>query len=459
MDRKLQGLFGLINDAKYEYRIESREEISGEEYQYCQIITDYLWDEHLGVTKTLGPTWDMIHDPRFREIEYSFVQNRRALFGGDARLGRQFITEEGVVFASTTAGLEQYAEILENGRHFHEVVKREGYNPKQFYTQPDVTIWQFVKQECPNYFGKEGHPNQLAQIIVACIKRDLLGLIDDYAEVANVQEWVSLETGLIVEDVQSHMVTEHNPIVWQEVDLLEKALTFRTLLRVTAARILDHLEITKWIGDNKWNLTEFERDQVLQLVYNSGYKWPDDKTNILLAVVNYLQAVNSTDWMQREATQLQNATAVAQERIAALKSGAAKPITRYTEPQVEIEMDAHAVLVNEILTNPLKKDLFMIYQAAEEDNDQDVVKILAPVFEAPGYVISEEVFREFVRRISEVAKPLEVNKNEGDTYDIYNKAVQPVVEQVVPSQDNGLGYPESQRNPADYDENGYRKIN
>lgn len=418
MDGKLKSLFGLLNDAKYEYRIEAKEEIAAEEYEYCQSITAYLWDEDLGITKTLGPTWSMIHDSRFKNIEYCFVFQRRALFGGDSRMGKQFITEQGV-FASTTADLEQYAEIIENGRHFHKVVQAEGYNPRTFFTQPDVTIWQFVKQECPNYFNQDGNANQLAKTIVDMLKNDLLGLIDDYAEVANVQRWISLETDQIVSPETS--VTENTPMVWQEIDLLEKALTFRTLLRVTAARILDHLEINKWIVDKNWNLTEYERDNVLQIVYNSGYKWPYDKTQILTSVISYLSQANSKDWMEREATQLKQAAADAAVIIAELKSGQRLPITEFSDPDVDVTMDPHAVLVNEILNNPLKKDLFLTYQAAEQENDVILTRLLAPVFEAPGYEVTEDVFREFVRQIAAIQDKLPITSVEG-TFDIYKKA-------------------------------------
>ena len=424
MDNKIYSLFGLINDAKFEYRIKTdQQEVNQEEYEYCQIITDYLFDENIGVCKTLGTTWEMIHDPRFKAVEYCFVYERKALFGGDARYGKQFITEQGI-FSSATADLEQYAEILENGRHFAKVVAREGYNPRQFFCQPDATIWMFVKQECSNYFNQYGFPNKLAQAIVACIKRDLLGLVMDYSEIANIQEWVSIDTGEVIDDIAKTEITEHNPVVWQEVDLLEKALTFRTLLRVTAARILDKLEITKMFDMKEWSLTEFERDKVLEIVYNHGYKWPDDKLTILMAVVSYLTGLKERDMMQREIAQLRDAVARSTQIQIELKDGSRKPITRYTEPKVDVTMDPQAILVHEIMSNPLKKDLFLLYAAAEEDGDVEVVDILAPVFSGPGYIITEEIFRDFVNRISVVQERLETHKTEGKL-DIYGQRPNP----------------------------------
>jgi hypothetical protein len=76
------------------------------------------------------------------------------------------------------------------------------------------------------------------------------------------------------------------------------------------------------------------------------------------------------------------------------------------------------------MNNPLKKDLFLMYQAAEEDQEMAVVNILAPVFAAPGIIITEKIFREFVRRIAEVQERLEIQQKEGK-HDIYGQQPNP----------------------------------
>ena len=45
----------------------------------------------------------------------------KAIFGGDARLGKQYINDDGS-FSSTVSDLEKYAEILGEGRNFHNVL-------------------------------------------------------------------------------------------------------------------------------------------------------------------------------------------------------------------------------------------------------------------------------------------------------------------------------------------------
>ena len=63
----------------------------------------------------------MIHDPRFTKIENAFIVNRRAVFGGDAMTGKQYISSDGQ-FTSTIADLEQYSETLGEGRYFYYVI-------------------------------------------------------------------------------------------------------------------------------------------------------------------------------------------------------------------------------------------------------------------------------------------------------------------------------------------------
>src|SRR5208337_2462289 len=118
MDR-IKNILGMLDEGKRIYRIQEGE-VQREEFLYCQIIDQLVFGEK-GYVATLGPTWSMIHDPRFIKIENTFIVSRRALFGGDARLGKQYISSDGT-FSSTIGDLEQYAEILGEGRHFHNVL-------------------------------------------------------------------------------------------------------------------------------------------------------------------------------------------------------------------------------------------------------------------------------------------------------------------------------------------------
>ena len=63
----------------------------------------------------------MIHDPRFVNIENMMVQERKAIFGGDARVGKQYFSDDGAM-NSSVSDLEKYAELLGEGRNFHNVL-------------------------------------------------------------------------------------------------------------------------------------------------------------------------------------------------------------------------------------------------------------------------------------------------------------------------------------------------
>src|SRR5260370_33203752 len=68
----------------------------------------------------------MIHDPRFETIENCFIINKRSVFGGDTRQGIQMQLPDGT-FTTSVTDLEQYSEILGEGRYFHGVVMAEAY--------------------------------------------------------------------------------------------------------------------------------------------------------------------------------------------------------------------------------------------------------------------------------------------------------------------------------------------
>ncbi len=213
-----------------------------------------------GLVDTLGPTWDMVHDPRFTAIENCFITQRKAVFGGDARTGINRQMADGS-FTGSMADLEQYSEILGEGRHFYEVLSKgiitpeeDGtgdmlpicIDPRRFYDADKEVIWSVIKKECPNYFDRQGNSNLEAKRLHKLFRADLVGLIADYAEIANVQEWTYLdESGTLVrpEDMDNPEIQR----VWMEVECRDKALTFRAQLRCTAARILNHMGLTRQI--------------------------------------------------------------------------------------------------------------------------------------------------------------------------------------------------------------------
>jgi hypothetical protein len=401
MELSIRNLLGLVDDGKREYRFSEDEVVTRDEFQYAKIIDGIVFGEK-GYVETLGPTWKMIHDPRFSVIENCFIGQRRSLFGGDTRLGKQFISDEGIA-DSTMADLEQYSEILGEGRHFGEVLllaRAQGplVHPSDLYKQSDDFIWNLIKQECPNYWSKDGNPNRLAQTIFACLKADMVGLLYDYSRVANVQEWVTLDTGDVIEETQ--IEDPEVKRVWLEVDLLDKALTQRAILRCTAAKILSDVTIKSSlrfaninIGENI-KLTDSETDDLLRIIYQS--EWPSNKLELALSINTFLTRCPLATFEERQNHQLAFFKQTSTDHCMGIINKSVAPITRYTDPEVDLPLTEEQELLNEILHNPLKQSLYLLYADAEKEGWTRVVDILSPVFSKPGFLIGEKEFTNYM---------------------------------------------------------------
>jgi hypothetical protein len=434
MKDNLRTLLGLLDDGKRVYRFEDGE-VDREEFQYSQIMFNYLFDDENGVIATLGPTWNMIHDPRFNKIENCFIRRRKNIFSeGETVLGQQIVTGAFAGFSTDVSQLDQYSTILGEGRHFRKILLEGGIkdedgdtcHPKTFYQESDAIIWGFIKRECPNYFTREGAPNREATNLYNLIKEDLLGLIDDYAEVPFVDEFINSESGDVFEPSTWDGET---PVIYVEIDLLEKALTVRGSLRVTAARILDRLGFSEHISGGE-RLTSAETDELLRIVYTS--KWPDDRLALVTQIMFFIQTKNAIPFEQREREQLALASERSHEFIAKIKSGDVKQINRETDAPKEVSMDPEAAVIKSIQDNPYKRDLFMMLTDAENSAamiirhrenaivtaeergeqvdpailepsvEEKIATLLLPVFENADYFIDEQVFRNFVTKVRDI---------------------------------------------------------
>jgi hypothetical protein len=455
MDNSLKRMLGLTDEGKRTYRFVSGE-VTRDEFQYCQSLDALLFGKD-GYIETLGPTWEMIHDPRFAIIEDAFIINRRAVFGGDAMVGKQYISSDGT-FTSTIADLEQYSETLGEGRYFYYVIShpdescplRNWYisrlfpdmvkyptgdtcgcdlnkyinelQPRNVKDAPDDMVWDIIRQECPNYFNREGKPNGVAQRLFDLFRSDLLGLIADYAVTPLSNVYIELDTGdvLDTEELQTRGVVPH---VFLEVDILEKALTQRAVLRATAAKILRqtgfHKVLKEELGDGP-TLTDAERDHILRLVYNPpqyGALVIDPSTNwfgflhvVSGLVLNYVKSIKADGRSveERQAEQLSTASTKAHNTFDKLISGELQPINQYTEPEVDVQLDPHATIMEAVLKNPLKQELFMLWAEAErlsghenQDNElrmkmNKLYSILTPVFTDPDFVVEEEQYNNYM---------------------------------------------------------------
>lgn len=472
MDR-IRNILGMLDEGKRIYRVQDGE-VDRETFEYCRIIDQLVFGPK-GYVETLGPTWAMIHDPRFIKIENTFIMDRRPMFGGDARVGKQYISSDGT-FSSTVSDLEQYAEILGEGRHFHNVLVHPNTSchvrkwlerihtptqakpsdglqclcliqnkqvPSEIKNWSDARVWALVGKECPNYFTREGKPNRIATRLFDLLKADLVGMIDDYAETPLVDEWTLLDTGDIIEQTNNPDMLDVPPQVFMEVDLLEKALTYRATLRVTAARILKQIGFENTLnrfaekipaGDPL--LTDGEMDTLLRMIYQSN--WPDDKPMLLVNLSNFVLSALQAPYADRLAEQISRASEQSKQIIASLKTGETECINRYTDPGAEVPQDAHAELIEAIIGNPLKQGLFLIYTEAEKQTmhgdsnnigvlaaislgvedvngeegslckdsncaqcvvPKKVIDILAPIFSAPDFPLGEEGYAKFLKDV------------------------------------------------------------
>jgi hypothetical protein len=389
---------------------------------------------------------------------------------------KQYISSDGQ-FTSTIADLEQYSETLGEGRYFYyvlshpektcplrnwylrifpEMMKKEGltipdagenltctcgysvvgHTPRMLKDAPDETLWAIIKEECPNYFTKEGKPNGMATRLFDLFRADLLGLIADYAVTPVSDVYIELDTGDVL--AEQAYAEQHGfvPNVFLEVDVLEKALTQRAVLRATAAKILRQIGFQNVIKEElgEVRLTDMERDDILRLVYNppdiGGLKFDPD-TNwfgflhmVKGQVPQYVRNIKAggKKVKEREREQLARATEKAQQVFAGLANGDIQPINQYTEPEIDVPMDSHAQIMQAILKNPHKQELFMIWVEAErranEDNQDDtdrlnmnrLYSILTPIFTDPDFEVDEAKFAEYM--------------TEAETLGLFNTAVE-----------------------------------
>lgn len=384
INSQIRNLFGLQDTEKRIYIINT-DELTAEEYEYCQILHNVLWGEK-GLVETLGPTWNMVHDPRFENLERKFIINRAAVFGGDARLGKQYIDGEGLMGHSMVE-LESYAEILGEGRHFYELVKKDGLDPREFYAASDDVLWRYIRQECPNYFDNvKGAPNTRAVRLFNLFRADLLGLIEDYSEVALLQDWIKLSSGERASQPDFLNVADE-PLVWAEVDYLERALTMRASLRVSAVKVLQRSGLLKLLTE-KYEFTDYEIDEALKLVYQTPYDKLYTVPAKVIAFANQCRQ-NNPDPTKRMLEQCRSNSALSRQLVNAIKAGEVKPLNT-TDEEVVRELSPEEKQVLAIQKNPFRLELFLMFVEAEKNGDLKTQELIKPILEDVEMDVSEE---------------------------------------------------------------------
>ena len=389
MDNSIQRALGILGDQKRVFRfIEG--EVTREEFEHSRLIDQVVFGPK-GYVETIGPTWNMIHDPRFIEIEGKFVVTRRSVLGGDATLGRQYIDSDGN-FTSSIVDLEQYSEILGEGRNFYCFLvhpdedcferrwlervwnnstipagpdvkctcKGVSRDPFIWKDETDENIWNEIKAHWPNYFRQGGlkatteqlladetddpktsykFANRDAHRLFKLVRADLVGLVASYCRTAKADDWVVVDAEDAATTAQVQLA-EETPTVSMEVDFLEKALSFRASLRSTAAKILDQIgfsknlkNLEKSMGEEATRLTDAECDTLLRMVYQSDY--PNDKVELVANLTNFVINAFQVPFAERQNKQLTNAISEAEKTMEGLQDGSIKTINQRSDAEPE----------------------------------------------------------------------------------------------------------------------------
>ena len=335
-------------------------EYSKEQHELCLSLAEQLYGDK-GLIRSLGPMWFMVMDDRFFACENIWVKKTKitASEHGYEELGLTVVDDLGNVGTARMISLEQYAEMIGEGRHYIEAVKKlppPENDPKGVVGWDAPRYWGLIGQECPNYFTRENTPNELAQIHFKMLGQDWLGLISDYCPVPNLDQWVTVEHGQVVQDPSQ--ISLETPCAHAEIEYLDRALNARAVLRANTIKVLSMMGGRKLAYEfGQVMLTESEKDRILQLVFQYDY---DQIYQALPGVLQILKEARKP-FSERVREQELNFIAIASKWAKELQDGTRKPLNLITkEDQVtydkeeqlfsKISNDEHLVALFYILT-------------------------------------------------------------------------------------------------------------
>lgn len=301
--------------------------VTEEEFEAAKLFTDVLWGSG-GLAECLGPSWSLVHDPRFMKIEriWDSATRKKGMFGGvvggatEEVMGLDLISRISLILDPAL-----YAEILGEGRHFRDAAMAMGVDVHGLCRDRDA-IWRLIGQECPNYQRRNGSWNIEAERLFNLLEADLTGLIDDYAEVAYSRDWIRMDTGEVVhskDTIEDPEVGMNVPIVAVEVDSLHKAIHMRAMIRTTALRLMKNLPGFKPGEIEKIQLTDCESDTVCQLLFKVDY---NKLYTVLPEILNLLNRARQAPLDERERRDLRTLFNSAREFQAKMASGEIQPI-------------------------------------------------------------------------------------------------------------------------------------
>jgi hypothetical protein len=201
-------------------------------------------------------------------------------------------------------------------------------------------------------------------------------------------------------------------------------------MRVTALKLLKKMGFESALRETygEIDLTDVERDELLRIVYMSDYPkeepeatfrgrlhmWEQEiKTRLLQYVANDCAG----DTTERERWQLATLQTKSQATVEGLLKGTIQPINAYTEPTAEIpegqdegEVMHYARMMQAIMGNEFKQELYLVMCEAEKQNDTAVVDLLTPVFLTPDYPLDERAYNQLVECIRIGSKSLRAER-------------------------------------------------
>jgi hypothetical protein len=123
------------------------------------------------------------------------------------------------------------------------------------------------------------------------------------------------------------------------------------------------------------------------------------------------------DYPLRESAQLAIEQQEAQKTVAGLLDGTVQPINSYTEPTAEIPADQsetevmrYAAMMEAIMANEFKQELYLLLVEAEKAGETAIIDILFPVFLTPEYPLGEREFYQILERIRIGSKSLRAER-------------------------------------------------
>lgn len=356
------------------------EKVSKEEFEAAACFTDVIFGAE-GLAEMLGPTWNLVHDPRFLAIERTWAREEVGMLGGVRMKGVSIIDAlDQKTKIKVIEDPELYSEMLAEGRHFRDCCLAQDIDPQTFGDSQEL-IWRLIGQECSNYQRRDGTWNDLAKTLAEMLRLGLVAMVDDYAEVAYSRDWIRMDTGEVCDknevfwDPNSGMQI---PVVAVEVDTLHKALVMRAQVRATALRLMKSHPGIDWKEFESTRLTDAESDKLCVLLFGVDY---DKLYTVMPEVLHLIRTAQTVDYDRREASQMRFHSATSKDVVAKLKSGEIEPIITPIEINPNAIVDPGAFLLR-IGSNPYIKETFQALQLmAEKDGDAEAKDLATRAFQ------------------------------------------------------------------------------